>query len=71
MSTYDEQKFALIRTKEFLFALLDPKQTPKVPREVRKKASQCLRHYPMVLDAFLADAQTDDEVAKYIYSDEE
>ena len=71
MSTYDEQKFALIRTKKFLFALLDPKQTPKVPREVRKKASQCLRHYPMVLDAFLADAQTDDEVAKYIYSDEE
>ena len=71
MSTYDEQKFALIRTKEFLFALLDPKQTPKVPREVRKKASQCLRHYPIVLDAFLADAQTDDEVAKYIYSDEE
>ena len=71
MSTYDEQKFALIRTKEFLFALLDPKQTPKVPREVRKKASQCLRHYPMVLDAILADAQTDDEVAKYIYSDEE
>jgi hypothetical protein len=71
MSTYDEQKFALIRTKEFLFALLDPKQTPKVPREVRKQASQCLRHYPIVLDAFLADGQTDDEVAKYIYSDEE
>lgn len=31
---------------EFLFALLDPKKTPRVPKAVRQWARRVLRHYP-------------------------
>lgn len=41
-----EQFNAVQHTREFLRALLDPKKTPKVPREIRRWASSCLRHYP-------------------------
>jgi hypothetical protein len=35
---------ALVLTKEFLQALLDPKQTPRVPRMVRRRAKALLQH---------------------------
>jgi len=41
-----EEVYALERTREFLRKLLDPKQTPRVPRAIRKEAGTCLRHYP-------------------------
>jgi hypothetical protein len=56
MSTFEEQQYALIRTKEFLFDLLDPKKTPKVPKHIRERASRCAKHYPIVLDMFLRHA---------------
>ena len=42
-----EEKWALQRTHVFLVALLNPKDTPRVPRSVRDMASRCLKHYPM------------------------
>ena len=48
MSTSEEELMALERTKKFLFDLLNPKETPKVPREIRKRASRCLKHYPLL-----------------------
>lgn len=33
-------------TREFLYKLLDPKETPRVPRKIRKWAGMCLRHFP-------------------------
>ncbi len=53
MTTSQERCWSVLSTREFLFALLDPKQTPRVPREIRKRASRCLRHYPS--DADLRD----------------
>jgi hypothetical protein len=41
-----ERYNAVTRTEEFLKDLLDPKKTPRVPKEVRKQAYYCLRHYP-------------------------
>lgn len=41
-----ERTRALVQTKEFLEAMLDPKQTPKVPRWMRGKAKALLQHYP-------------------------
>lgn len=35
------------KNREFLFELLNPEKTPKVPKEVRKRASECLKHFPM------------------------
>ena len=37
-------------TYEFLCELLDPKKTPRVPKEIRRRASACLRHYPSKFD---------------------
>jgi hypothetical protein len=48
MSVLSEQHRALLRTRDFLYALLDPKATPRVPRSVRQRARDCLRHYPML-----------------------
>ena len=64
MSTFEEEKYAIHRTKDFLFDLLDPKITPKVPKYIRQRASRCLKHYPIVLDKFIETAiirRTEDE----------
>ncbi len=45
-----ERKNAVKRTEKFLTDLLDPKVTPRVPKEIRKQASSCLRHYPREYD---------------------
>ena len=47
-----ERTRAVEITREFLYALLDPKQTPKVPRKVRERARSCIRHYPGPFDMF-------------------
>ena len=65
MSLYEEQKYAINRSRDFLYALLDPKQTPRVPRSIRQQAGRCLRHWPIMLDMFLADAQKDPEVIRF------
>ena len=41
-----ERKNAVIRTEDFLVRLLDPKQTPRIPSEIRKEARGLLKHYP-------------------------
>lgn len=46
MTLPDERLRAVNYTREFLSALLDPKQTPKVPKDIRRWAGRCLRHYP-------------------------
>lgn len=38
--------------REFLRSLLDPKKTPRVPKDVRIKAYWCLKHYPGAWEAF-------------------
>lgn len=50
MSIRIEQYRALKMTKEFLFEMLDPKNTPRVPADVRRRASLCIRHYPALLE---------------------
>ena len=46
MTTPAEEVRALRYTRDFLRALLDPAQTPRVPKVTRKWAANCLRHYP-------------------------
>jgi hypothetical protein len=41
-----ERYNAVTRTEQFLKDLMDPKKTPRVPKEVREQAYYCLRHYP-------------------------
>jgi hypothetical protein len=41
-----ERTNAVINTEKFLCDLLDPKKTPRVPKDVRAQAKRLLRHYP-------------------------
>jgi hypothetical protein len=54
MTMPDERFRAVKYAREFLYDLLDPKKTPKVPREIRQRALRVLRHYPMEHDMELA-----------------
>ncbi|NCZ82889.1 MAG: hypothetical protein EBX64_07040 [Betaproteobacteria bacterium] len=54
MTMPDERFRAVKYAREFLYDLLDPKKTPKVPREIRQRALRVLRHYPMETDMELA-----------------
>lgn len=46
MTLPHEEKNAILLAKDFLMKLLDPKETPRVPRDVREYARRVLRHYP-------------------------
>ena len=45
-----ERVNAVNNTRIFLYALIDPKKTPKVPKQVREVASGLIKHYPTALD---------------------
>jgi hypothetical protein len=45
-----ERTNAVIHTEKFLYDLLDPKKTPRVPKEIREQAHRLLRHYPTKFD---------------------
>ena len=42
----DERTRAVVMAQGFLRDLLDPKITPRLPKEVRDRAARVLRHYP-------------------------
>ena len=46
MTMPNERRQAVNRTRQFLVDLMDPKKTPRVPRNVREQAYRCLKHYP-------------------------
>jgi len=41
-----ERKYAIDNTRIFLYNLMDPKKTPRVPKAIRLEAYRCLKHYP-------------------------
>lgn len=49
-----ERSRSVLETQKFLVALLDPKQTPRVPKAVRLWARRCLRHFPHTSDVVRA-----------------
>ena len=50
MTLPDERYRAIQRTRHFLMSLMDPKETPRVPRAIRGQAYSLLRHYPSDYD---------------------
>jgi hypothetical protein len=47
MTLPNEWFISMKKNRQFLFDLLNPDITPKVPKEIRKRASECLKHFPM------------------------
>lgn len=54
-----EEKRAVNYTREFLYDLLIPSKTPRVPKEIRDRACSLLRHYPAEyrVDEFMPDQE--------------
>jgi len=50
MTLPDERTRSVQKAREFLRRLLDPKQTPKIPKAIRKEAYWVLKHFPSDLD---------------------
>lgn len=58
MTMPDERYRAVMFTEQFLKDLQDPKKTPRVPRDVRRRAYGLLRHYPSKYDMDVAATMT-------------
>ena len=56
-----ERTNAVINTEQFLCDLLDPKKTPRVPKDIRQQASRLLRHYPSQQEMETIAAREDGE----------
>ena len=48
MSTPEEQERAISQVRRFLFDLMDPQVTPRVPKYIRQRARQVSKHYPLL-----------------------
>lgn len=46
MSLPDEKVRAMQSARKFLFDLLNPQATPRVPKAVRDRARRVVKHYP-------------------------
>lgn len=66
MTLPDERYRAIQTTRHFLMSLLDPKETPKIPREVRARAHSLLRHYPSDYDLDRLSEKSPDVIIKEI-----
>lgn len=53
MSLPSEEAHAVESARRFLFDLLDPKVTPRVPRSVRERARRVVKHYPFTVEWFV------------------
>ena len=57
MTMPNERRNAVNRTRIFLLDLMDPKKTPRVPKNIRQEAYRCLKHYPGEYYMLLASEQ--------------
>jgi hypothetical protein len=46
MTLPDERYRAVLAARHLLIRLMDPKETPRVPTEIRQQARNVLRHFP-------------------------
>lgn len=61
MTVPRERTNAVMFTETFLLSLIDPKQTPRVPRAIREEAHRLLRHYPSRFEMEVIAAREDGE----------
>lgn len=55
MSLKSEKLCALARTREFMRDLLDRSKTKRIPLEIRRRAKDCLKHFPWDMDVIIRD----------------
>jgi hypothetical protein len=47
ISSTTQRVAAVVATRDFLLRLTSSKETPRIPREVRREARALLRHFPV------------------------
>lgn len=55
MTTTDEEARAIDAVRQFMFELLDPRLTPRIPKAIRQQARRLLKHYPILPNLGWAD----------------
>jgi hypothetical protein len=55
MTLPEEEARAVDAVRQFLFELLDPKLTPRVPKGIRQRSRRLLKHYPLLPSLGWAD----------------
>lgn len=58
-----ERTNAVVWTGDFLYDLIDPKKTPRVPKDVRERAKRLLRHYPSAYDMEVIARREDQDLS--------
>jgi hypothetical protein len=48
MSLKFEQRAALLKARELLYDLMNPQKRPKTVKELKRRASSALRHFPFL-----------------------
>lgn len=57
MTMPNERLRAVDSARDFLSRLLIPRETPRVPRAIRREACAVLRHYPWRAEQIIEDAK--------------
>lgn len=61
-----ERTRAVVQTESFLRSLIDPKQTPNVPKKFRLQAAMLLRHYPSKSDISVTASGWDEKIVRWV-----
>ena len=48
MTLPHEEALAIARVRQFMYDLMNPKATPKVPKAIRQQARRIMKHYPIL-----------------------
>ena len=64
-----ERTTAVLNVERFLMDLRDPKKTPRVSSEVRKRASSLLKHYPRKFD-MMDPADSFEAITEWSYEED-
>lgn len=54
MSLPFEKTNAVLQARQMLLDIMDPKQSPGIPKEVRQRARSVLKHFPSKIDLEIA-----------------
>lgn len=60
-----ERTNAVLYTSQFLMDLMDPSKTPRVPKHIRQRARQLLKHYPTQFEMEVISEREDEQSNQY------
>ena len=66
-----ERNWAVKNTRKFLMDLQNPKATPRIPKEIRRRAWSCLKHFPSEYHMEKAQEQAPEVFGEYVEVDNE